>query len=45
VGLNNHNDLEISKKCCKNYSGLILVTVVYSTKLSLRIIRLSSRQK
>jgi hypothetical protein len=43
--LNYHNDLEISKKCCKNYSGLTLVTIVYPTNLRLRIIRINSRQK
>jgi hypothetical protein len=45
VGLNYHNDLKFSKKCCKNYSGLTLVTVVYFTNLRLIIIRINSRQK
>jgi hypothetical protein len=42
--LNYHDDLEISKKFYKNYSGLIWIIVVCPTNLRLRIIRINYRK-
>jgi hypothetical protein len=45
VGLNYNSGLTLSKKFCKNYSGLLVVTVIYPINLRWLLIQILFVQK